>query len=161
MEQIKIIYRKLFHFFDRIEDRIRGFLSKYPIWYAVIAGICIVLFWRGVWHTGDVLQSRGGILGFLFSGPVSLILSLVFLLLIGVFVSAFVGDMLVLSGLKKEKKLVDKSADEINKEAHDIQDIEQVIDDLYEEIDDMGDNQKILEKKIDEQSTLIKKLLDK
>lgn len=161
MNRMQEYYKKIFHFFDRVEDKVRGRLSRYPIWYAVIAGVFVVLFWRGVWHTGDWLQARGGLLGFIFSGPISLVLSIACLLIIGVFVSAFVGDMLVLSGIKKEKKLVDKTEDEIRKEEGQIEQVEQVIDDLYEEVDEVSDNQKRLEQKIDEQSTLIKKLLDK
>lgn len=155
------VYKKIFHYFDRVEDHVRGSLSKYPIWYAIIAGICIVLFWRGVWHTGDVIEAQGGIWGIIFSGPVSLAISTIFLLLIGVFVSAFVGDMLVLSGLKKEKKLVDKTEEEVKKEEGELEQVEQVIDDLYEEVDEVSDKQEILEKKIDAQSELIKELIEK
>jgi hypothetical protein len=161
MEKIKCMYKKVFRFFDRVEDRVRGTLSKHPIVYAICAGVAVVLFWRGVWHTGDILEAKGGFLGFIFSGPISILLALGLLLITGVFVSAFVGDMLVLSGLKKEKKLVDKTEDEIQKEAHDIQDIEQVIDDLYEEIDEMGDQQKQLEQKIDTQNKLLEELNSK
>ncbi len=161
MEFMMSAYKKIVLFFDKLEDHVRGGLSKYPIWYAIIAGILIVLFWRGVWHTGDWLESHGGLLGFIFSGPVSLVLSALFLLLIGVFVSAFVGDMLVLSGLKKEKKMVDKTADEVKEEEGAIEQVEQVIDDLYQEVDEVSDKQEVLEKKIDEQSVLLKKLLDK
>lgn len=161
MEKIKFLYKKIFHFFDRLEDHVRGLLSKYPIWYAVIAGICIVLFWRGVWHTGDILQAKGGFWGFVFSGPISLALSTILLLVIGVFVSAFVGDMLVLSGIKKEKKMVDKTEDELKKEEGELEQVEQVIDDLYEEVDEVSDKQEILEKKIDEQTKLLEQVLKK
>ncbi len=159
MERIVKIYKHIFHFFDRLEDHVRGLLSKYPIWYAILAGICIVLFWRGVWHTGDSIQARGGFWGFIFSGPISLALSTILLLVIGVFVSAFVGDMLVLSGIKKEKKMVDKTEEEVRQEGGELEQVEQVIDDLYEEVDEVSDKQEVLEKKIDEQTELLKQVL--
>ncbi len=161
MEEIKKLYYAIFKYFDRLEDHIRARLSKYPIFYAVCAGIAIVLFWRGVWHTSDILEGQGGVLGFLFSGPVTILTSTVLLLLIGVFVSAFVGDFLVLSGIKKEGKKMDQTEGEVIKETGEIQNVEQVVDDLYEEIDEVSDRQVVIEKKIDEQSEILKKLLDK
>ncbi len=161
VEALILLYKKIFRFFDRAEDRVRGTLSKHPIVYAVCAGISIVLFWRGVWHTGDVLEAQGGILGFIFSGPISFLIASGLLLISGVFVSAFVGDMLVLSGLKKEKKLVDKTEEEIIRETRELQDVEQVIDGLYEEINDMHGTQKKLEQKIDEQNVLLKEIVKK
>ncbi len=154
-------YKKLFKYFDQLEDRVRAKLSKYPIFYAVCAGVAVVMFWRGVWHTSDILEGQGGVLGFLFSAPVTIVTSMILLLFIGVFVSAFVGDLLVLSGIKKEEKIADKTEGEVKKETGEIENVEQVVDDLYEEIDQVSDRQIVLEKKIDEQSDLLKKLLDK
>lgn len=152
-------YKKIFTFFDRTEDKVRGRLSKYPIIYAIVAGVSVVLFWRGVWHTTDILESRGGILGFIFSGPLSLILSTLLLLLTGVFVSEFVGEMLILTGLKKEKKIFDKTEDEIKKESQEIELVEAVIYDLSVEINHIQTKQKEIENKIDQQTDLLKKLL--
>ena len=45
--------KSIIKFFDKIEDKIRGKLSHYPIFYAFIGGVGIVIFWRGVWHTAD------------------------------------------------------------------------------------------------------------
>ena len=45
--------KKILHFFDKLEDQIRGRLSKYPIVYAFIGGVGIVLFWRGVWGLSE------------------------------------------------------------------------------------------------------------
>jgi hypothetical protein len=55
-----ILVKNIVHFFDKLEDYVRGILSKYPIPYAFVGGVSIVLFWRGVWHTADMLQARGG-----------------------------------------------------------------------------------------------------
>lgn len=87
---------KITKFFDRLEDVIRQRLSHHPIVYAFIAGLAIVLFWRGVWNLADL---------FAFMTPaVSLIVSIVLMLLTGTFISFFLGERLIFSGLKKEKR---------------------------------------------------------
>jgi hypothetical protein len=93
--------------------------------YTFIGGFGIVLFWRGVWHTGDMLEAQGGALGYIFSGPGSIILSVVVLLMTGLFVSFFVGDVIILSGLKHEKKMAEKNEVELAKEEVSISHIEQ------------------------------------
>jgi hypothetical protein len=103
----------LIKFFDRLEDRARMRLSKNPIAYAIVGGIFVVLFWRAVWITADMLAEEGGWLSFLFSPGVSLAISVAGLLLTGLFVSFFIGDRIILSGIKHEKKLAEKTAEEV------------------------------------------------
>ena len=38
------MFKKIVKIFDHLEDRVRGKLSHYPITYAIIAGVSIVLF---------------------------------------------------------------------------------------------------------------------
>jgi hypothetical protein len=83
--------KKILDFFDKLEDKIRKWLSRHPIIYAFIGGAGVVIFWRGVWHTVDFLvdaytsstvlnQSiNGGKIWW--DGPVSLVLGTVILLL--------------------------------------------------------------------------------
>lgn len=99
---------KLFHFFDRLEDHIREALSRAPIFYALIGGVGIVLFWRGVWHTADMFP--------FFDGPVSVIIGALILLSTGLLVSVFIGDQIIISGLRKEKKLTEKTEGEVEAE---------------------------------------------
>lgn len=116
----KSLWKKIFIFFDKKEDKVRGYLSKRPILYAFIAGVAIVLFWRGVWMTADMFS--------FLSGPVSIFISVIVMLMSGVFVSYFVGDVIIISGLTKDKKIIEKSAEEIIKE-------EEVIDRIEEKLD--------------------------
>lgn len=95
-------------FFDRIEDAIRQGLSRHPIVYAFVAGLAIVLFWRGVWTLADM---------FAFMTPVvSLIVSIVMMLLTGTFISFFIGERLIYSGLKKERRNDQKNEEELRLE---------------------------------------------
>ena len=99
---------KLVKFFDKLEDKIRAALSRRPIIYTLIGGVAIVLFWRGVWLVADSIPFM--------TGPVSLVLSIIILLLTGLFVSFFIGEEIIISGLKKERKLFEKAEFEIKTE---------------------------------------------
>jgi len=110
---------KLVHLFDRLEDRIRGTLSHYPITYALVSGVGIVLFWRGVWHTADIFPFM--------TGPVSLLISLVILLSTGLFVSFFVGENIIVAGIRREKKFVEKVESTIETEKEELDDIRRTI----------------------------------
>ncbi len=99
---------KITKFFDRLEDAVRQRLSRHPIVYAFIAGVAIVLFWRGIWTLADLLA---------FMTPaVSLIVSMVLMLLTGTFISFFIGERLIFSGLKKEKRIDQKTEEELRQE---------------------------------------------
>ncbi len=128
---------RIIHFFDKFEDGVRGHLSKYPIIYTLIGGIAIVLFWRGVWHTADILQAQGGILGFIFYEPVNMIIVVGILLATGLFVSYFIGDSILLSGAKSQKKLAEKTSKELRDEEASLAEIKHVVDAIKEEVDEI------------------------
>ncbi|HEY4478330.1 MAG TPA: hypothetical protein VI775_00605, partial [Candidatus Paceibacterota bacterium] len=129
------MYKKIFAFFDKFEDKVRGHLSHFPILYTIIGGIAIVLFWRGVWHTADMLQARGGILGIIFYEPVNMILVIIVLLATGLFVSYFIGDTILISGLKQQRKLHEKTEKEVKEEEATLNDIQQSIREIKKEVD--------------------------
>ncbi|MBU6430862.1 MAG: hypothetical protein KGJ58_02495 [Patescibacteria group bacterium] len=108
--------KTLIKFFDKLEDGVRIRLSHRAISYAFVGGAATLLFWRGAWRTFDHIENLGGIFGILFSPEVSLILSIAVLLLTGLFVSVFIGERVIISGLKQEKKIFDKTESEIKEE---------------------------------------------
>lgn len=118
--------KKIVKFFDRLEDKVRGRLSRHPILYTIIGGVAIVLFWKGVWETAELFP-------FLF-GPVSIIISVIILLITGLFVSFFIGDRIVLSGLKGEKKLVEKAESEIETEEDVLEEIQEDVSRIEKEV---------------------------
>ncbi len=131
--------RNILAFFDKLEDKTRAKLSRVPLLYAFLGGIGIVLFWRGVWHTTDFLTAY--ILGeteiTLFSvvdGPLSFLVGTLVLLITGVYVSAFIGNRLIISGLSGEKKLAEKTVDEINAEEDEIKSIKKTLSKVENEI---------------------------
>ncbi|MEO8638083.1 MAG: hypothetical protein ABI430_04255 [Candidatus Taylorbacteria bacterium] len=112
--------KKTLQFFDKLEDKVREALSRRPVVYTLIGGVAIVLFWRGVWMTADLFP--------FLTGPVSILISVTVLLLTGLFVSFFVGDVIIISGLKKEKKLIEKTESEIKADVTTLKEIKEKID---------------------------------
>ena len=102
-----MLIKKFVDFLNKLEDKIRVKLSHYPILYAFIGGTGIVLFWRGVWHTADDI-GVGSI--------VSLIIGVSILVVIGLFVTEFLGNRLIVTGLVGEKKISEKEEGEIETE---------------------------------------------
>ncbi len=139
--------KKILNFFDKFEDRVRGNLSRYPILYTIIGSIAIVLFWRGVWHTADMLQEQGGILGFIFYEPVNMILVVIVLLSTGLFVSYFIGDTILISGLKQQKKTTEKTEKEIKDEEGRLDEIRDSIKELKSEVEEIIEVIEKVEKK--------------
>lgn len=113
-------------FFDRLEDQTRGYLSRYPTTYAIIGGIGTVLFWRGVWEVSEDI----GI-----SSMSSIVIGTLVLLATGLFVSYFVGDQIILSGIKGEKKMIDKTREEISTEGDQLETIDKKLTELKEMVD--------------------------
>ena len=145
------------NFFDKFEDRVRGHLSKFPILYTFIGGIAIVLFWRGVWHTADILQAQGGILGWLFYEPVNLLIVVVILLATGLFVSYFIGDTILISGLKGEKKTTERTERRIQEEEIQILEEEKQIKHEQKELAEIKTSVGEIKDEIDEIKEIIEK----
>lgn len=117
--------KKILHFFDKLEDKVRGWFSHYPIVYALIGGVGVVLFWRGVWHMADDINM---------SSITSTIIGAIILLLTGVFVSAFIGSQLIITGLKGEKKLTEKTEEEVKTESGELRRVESKLSKIEKEI---------------------------
>ena len=109
-------------FFDKLEDKIRGILSHHPVVYAFIGSVGIVLLWRGIWITADMFP--------FLTGPVSIIISVALLMAIGLFVSFFIGDQILLSGLKEEKRIDEKTEEEVRSEAISLRQIKNDIEEI-------------------------------
>jgi hypothetical protein len=122
-----MLIKRTLHFFDKLEDHIRVGLSHWPIAYSLIGGVGVVLFWKGVWESAEYYPS-------LF-GPVSALIGLVIMLSTGLLVSFFIGDSIILSGLKHEKKLVEKTEVEVRSEKNNISDVVLRLDQIEKKLD--------------------------
>lgn len=132
-------------FIHRLEERIRVLLSHHPKLYALIVGIGIVLFWRGVWHTADLTHMLWNyyqndltidlVASPWWDGPWSFLVGTAMLYFTGAFTSSFIGNELILSGLRGEKKLNQKEQLEIESEAHAILEIKGSLKDVTSKLD--------------------------
>ncbi len=119
---------KVLKFFDLLEDKIRERLSKWPIFYGILAGIGAVLFFRGVW----LLADDAGLSGF-----ASLVISLTIMLVTGTFVSHFITNEVILSGLRKEKKIIDKTEAEVRSEMVTLLEIKEELWKIRDDIEEL------------------------
>ena len=122
------------HFFDVMEDHVRIGLSHHPFIYSIVGGTGVVLFWRGVWHTADALQGLGGVFGILFSAGGCIILGILILISTGLFVALFIGDSIIMSGISRDKKVIEKTEDEIVSDTQTLKNIAKHIHHLEEKV---------------------------
>ncbi len=144
---------RLNRFFDKLEDKVRGWFSHRPIGYGFVGGVGVVLFWRGVWHTTDYLSavifvwrsansSVDLAAGPWWDGPLSLFFGIILLLITGLFVSNFIGNEIIISGLRGEKKLTEKTEVEVRTETGAIAEIQEKLDVLAKDIKNLETKQK-------------------
>ena len=128
-------------------NRFHIFLSHHSFLYATIVGIGIVLFWRGVWHTVDTLHlyvdhyHMGSTISMTghpwWDGPVSFIVGSLILFVTRAFVSSFIGNELILSGLRIEKKIAKHTESDIESEVYTISDIKHTMNTISRKIEDL------------------------
>lgn len=120
--------KNVLDFFDKLEDKTRAKLSRLPLFYALLGGVGVVLFWRGIWHIADDIS---------LNSILSLVIGSFILLITGVFVSAFVGNRLIISGLSGEKKLTEKTKEEIETEEDKIDRMQKTLNRMEQKIEDI------------------------
>jgi len=80
----------------KIENQARNFFENFPFAHAFLAGVGVVLFWRGVWETAD----RWGL-----NSEWSVIIGILILGGIGLFLQTFVGNTIIIKNVEKEQKI--------------------------------------------------------
>jgi len=122
------IFKKIYRFFDLFEDKIRGKLSHRPILYAIVGSFGIVLIWRGIWHIADEINM---------SSWVSLGLGIAISLATGLMVSFFIGEKIIISGIRKEKKIDEKTEEELKKEEQILKGMQEELREIKEELSEI------------------------
>lgn len=121
--------KKIVSFFDKLEDKIRIGLSHTPILYSLIGAVGVVLVWKGVWETAEYFP--------ILFGPVSVILGVLILLVTGLFVSFFIGDSIIISGFKREKKIAERTEAEVVADKNISEVISAKLDNIEKEIQEL------------------------
>ena len=101
--------RKLTNIFLNLEEKARTRFEKFPFFHAFLAGVGVVLFWRGVWETSDHL----GI-----SSVWSIILGTLLLIILGLFLQTLVGNTIIIKKVENEKKTEQKDIAKVEKEVN-------------------------------------------
>jgi len=135
---------------SKLETRITIFLSHRPKLYAFVVGIGVILFWRGIWHSADQIHSYFSyslanssidlIQSPWWDGPLSLVVGIVILYFTGAFISSFIGNELILSGLRGEKRLTEKTEGEMKHEVRAISDIKESLVAITEKLGELEKN---------------------
>lgn len=126
--------RKTVKFFDKMEDSVRDHLSHHPILYGFVGGVGVVLFWRGVWHTADVLEMTTIWGAYLLSPINSLIVGSILLLISGLFVSVLIGESVIIHTLKDEKPITKKTEKDLQKEVDEVTQIKETLARIEEKL---------------------------
>ena len=141
----------IIRFLKRLKNRTQFWFSKRPIIYGFVGGIGVVLFWRGVWHTADALSTYFALIkngnpttDFVFSwdGPVSILIGTMLLLFSGLFVSAFLGSEITISGLRGEKSLSERIESEVHTETGALHEIRAEIRKVRERLEKLDEKTK-------------------
>jgi len=86
--------------FLSIEDRARRYFEKMPFIQALVAGVGVIIFWRGIWELLDRTHVSPG---------VSIVLGCLLLGAVGVFVQTFIGNTIIIKEVKQEEKIEKKA----------------------------------------------------
>ena len=140
--------KKTVNYFDKLEDKVRHRLSRYPILYAFIGGAGVIIFWRGVWHLNDFIvaeilknSAETSVLGLdslpWWDSVASIIAGGAMLLVTGILVPSFVGNEVIISGLRKEKKIAERTEEEVETELEEIKKVEREMKMVIEKLSDI------------------------
>ncbi len=125
--------RKISDFFLGIESRARAFFEQFPFIQAFLAGVGVIIFWRGVWE----LLDRQGI-----SPVLSIVIGALILGGIGVFLQTFIGNTIIIKNVSKEvrdeRKAVRVLEGEVVTEEVTLQQLADKLDALIQKIDGLA-----------------------
>jgi hypothetical protein len=89
----------------RSEASARKFFEQYPFLQALLAGIGVIIFWRGIWEWLDDINVSP------FS---SIIIGAVILLGVGAFLQTFIGNTIIIKNVEQEERSEKKVLKEIS-----------------------------------------------
>ncbi|MDQ5928646.1 MAG: hypothetical protein QG594_420 [Bacteroidota bacterium] len=124
--------------FLRIEEGARKYFEKFPFIQAFLAGVGMILFWRGAWEVAD----NAGV------GPItSVIVGMLILGGIGLFVQTFIGNTIIIKSVKSEISLEKKSKEEVAQVEKEIIKEEVTLLHLSNKLDELNNKIEQLEKR--------------
>ncbi len=131
----------LLKFFDLLEDKIRHWLSHWPILYALIGILGIVLIWRGVWHIADNIGLNPWL---------SVIFGAIILLSSGLLVAITIGDEVLINAFRGRRKISEIRIEEALTLAERVEEIKKVLDRIESRLGTIKKEEEKIEKDIEE-----------
>lgn len=99
-----LYYINMRNIFLTIEERARKYFEQFPFIHAFLAGVGVILFWRGTWEIADIYK---------LNPFTSVFVGILILGGIGLFVQTFVGNAIIIKSVKSELSLEKKSNKEV------------------------------------------------
>ena len=134
---------KIIKFFDLLEDRIRHFLSHWPIFYAFVGILGIVLAWRGIWHIADEIGLNSWW---------SLILGIIILLSSGLLVAIAIGDEVLINAWRGRRKVTELKVEEALTLVERVEEIKKLLDRIEGRLGAIKKEEERIEKQIEKEN---------
>lgn len=93
--------------FLNIEAKARKYFEPFPFIHAFLAGVGVILFWRGAWELADIYQ---------LDPILSVVVGVIILGGIGLFVQTFVGNAIIIKNVNSEINLERSTKQKFEKE---------------------------------------------
>ncbi len=134
---------KLLKFFDVLEDRIRHYLSHWPLLYAIVGIIGIVLTWRGIWHLAD---------DFGLSSWLSVIIGVIILLSTGLLIAIAIGDEVLINAWRGRRKITEIRLEEALTLVERVEEIKNLLNRIEERLGAIKKEEEKIEKDLEEKT---------
>lgn len=134
---------KLLKFFDLLEDKIRHYLSHWPILYAFVGILGIVLIWRGIWHIADGLGLNSWW---------SLFIGLVILMASGLLIAIAIGDEVLINAWRGRRKITEIRIEETLTLAERVEEIKKLLDRIEGRLGVIKKEEEKIEKDLEEKT---------
>jgi len=123
-----------------LEDRIRHWLGRRPILYALIGLLGIVLIWRGIWRLADELNLNSWL---------SILIGAIVLLSSGLLVAIVIGDEVLISAWRGRRKVTELSLEETLTLAEKVDEIKKLLVKIEGQLGTVKKGEEKIEKNLD------------
>lgn len=134
---------KLLKFFDLLEDKVRHWLSRWPILYALVGILGIVLIWRGVWRLADDASLNPWL---------SVIFGVIILLVSGLLVAIAIGDEVLISAWRGRRKITEIRLEETLTLVERVEEIKNLLNRIEERLGTIKKSEEKIEKGLEEKT---------
>ncbi len=115
--------------FLKIEDRARKYFERIPFIHAFLAGVGVILFWRGVWEIADIYH---------FDPTISIVVGIIMLVSIGLFTHTFIGNAIIIKNVKHEINIEKENRKDLSTFEKNINNEEVTLAHLSDKIDQLS-----------------------